>query len=85
MSLQALNGIPVIGWLISLVITASLAVPFWIAWTVCNVGKTYFYFLPQVYQAPDFWSLVGIFISVGTLKMVLFPSFNISQSNKNKS
>jgi hypothetical protein len=82
MSLQALNAIPIIGWLLTLVFTASLAVPFWFAWTVCDIGKTYFYFLPQVYHAPGFWATVGIFISVGTLKLLLFPSVNVHQTNK---
>ena len=84
MSLQALNAIPVIGWLITLFLTASLAVPFWLAWTVGEVGKTFFSFLPAVYQAPGFWSIVGLFISIGTLKMVLLPSFGATQTNNNR-
>jgi hypothetical protein len=36
------NTIPVIGWLVDFVIKVSLAVPFWICWTVGGLGKKFF-------------------------------------------
>lgn len=68
-----INSIPGFGWLISLAVYASLAVPFWIAWTVFGIGKTYFYFLPTVYHDVGFWATVGIFTVVGIMKVVFVP------------
>lgn len=68
-----INAIPVIGWVISLILTASLAVPFWFIWTVMGVGATFAYWLPAVYLAPGFWQCVGVFIVVGILKAVFMP------------
>lgn len=70
-----INAIPIIGWFLSLFFTVSLAVPFWIIWTVCGIGETYFYFLPKVYHGIGFWSSVGLFIVIGILKAVLVPKF----------
>ena len=81
MNIQNLNHIPIIGWLISLLFTASLAVPFWLAWTVGGIGSTFFYFLPAVYLHPGFWQLIGLFISIGTIKILFFPEINIDNSN----
>lgn len=80
-----INAIPVIGWVISLVLMASLAVPFWFIWTVCGIGATYAYFLPAVYLAPGFWHCVGVFIVVGILKAVFVPKVaNVTQSGGEK-
>lgn len=69
-----LNAIPIIGWLLSLLFTASLSLPFWICWTKCGIGAKYFYFLPEVYHSIGFWSCVGLFLVIGMLKSVLVPS-----------
>ena len=68
-----LNAIPVIGWLLSLVFTTSVAVPFWIVWSACGIGSKYFYWLPEVYQRIPFWNCVGLFMVIGILKSVLTP------------
>jgi hypothetical protein len=68
-----LNAIPVVGWFISAIVSISLAVPFWLIWTVFGIGETYAYWLPAVYQAPSFWACVGIFIVVGIIKTVFVP------------
>ena len=76
-------SIPILGWIIGVVLHASLAIPFWLAWTVCGLGAKYFYFLPEVYQNVPFWNCVGLFVVVSILKTVLLPrTFNIIQENK---
>jgi hypothetical protein len=79
-----LNALPVVGWLLSLFFSISLAIPFWIVWTACGIGETYFYWLPKVYQQPGFWACVGLFMVISILKAVLVPRF-VSVSNEAKS
>lgn len=79
-----LNAIPVVGWLISIGVSMSLAVPFWVAWTVCGIGETYFYWLPDVYHAPGFWACVGIFMVVSILKTVFIPTLVNVENNCEK-
>lgn len=79
-----LNAIPIVGWMLSLIFSISLAIPFWIVWTACDIGKTYFYWLPEVYQAPGFWACVGLFMVFSILKAVLVPRL-VSVSNEAKS
>lgn len=62
-----MNQIPILGWLLDLVLKASLAVPFWLCWEVFGIGAKFFYFLPAVFFTPGFWSIVGLFICLGIL------------------
>lgn len=78
-----LNAIPILGWLLSLFFSVSLAVPFYIVWTACGIGETYFYFLPPVYHQIGFWSSVGLFMVLSILKLVLVPRF-VSVNNEAK-
>lgn len=50
-----LNAIPFFGWFLSAVFAISLAVPFWLIWTVFGIGQTFAYWLPAVYLNPGFW------------------------------
>jgi hypothetical protein len=82
-----LNALPFIGWFLSLVFSVSLAIPFWLCWTVAGFGAKYFYWLPPVYQSIPFWSCVGLFMVISILKAVLIPrlasvSNNTSTSKK---
>lgn len=70
-----LNALPFVGWFLSLGFSISLAVPFWLVWTVCGIGETYFYFLPPVYRSIGFWACVGLFMVLSILKAVLVPRF----------
>lgn len=80
-----LNAIPVFGWILSGVFAISASIPFWLFWTWCELGRTYFYFLPERYQAIPFWHCVGLFIVVSILKAVLIPSLaEVSNTNKNE-
>ena len=78
-----LNALPFVGWFLSLFFSISLAVPFWIVWTACGIGETYFYWLPDVYKAPGFWACVGLFMVISILKAVLVPRL-VSVSNEAK-
>ena len=81
-----MNAIPVFGWAIALLFNISTAVPFWIVWTACGIGRKYFYFLPDVYQAVGFWECVGLFTAIGILKRMLTPQLaSVTQSNDSKS
>ena len=78
-----LNAIPIIGWIVNLILMTSLAIPFWICWTACNIGRKFFYFLPDVYWSIGFWNCVGLFTVIGILKTVLVPTLaSFSQTNK---
>lgn len=78
-----INAIPLLGWFLSLFFSISLAIPFWFLWTVLGIGEKYFYWLPVIYYNIGFWNVVGIFIVVSIIKSVLFPSFSVSNTNKN--
>ncbi len=78
-----INIIPIIGWLLSLALNASMAVPFWVIWTWSGLGARYFYWLPAVYLDIPFWHTVGLFIVIGILKSVLIPALaTVKQENK---
>lgn len=78
-----LNALPIVGWLIDLLLKASLAVPFWLIWTVFGLGEKYFYFLPTIYHAPGFWDCVGVFIIVPILYGIFIPKLiSITQTDK---
>ncbi len=80
-----LNSIPIVGWLIDFILKVSLAIPFWVIWTVYGLGARYFYFLPQVYLNVPFWHCVGLFMILPILKTMVVPNFaSVSQSNENK-
>ena len=77
-----INAIPVIGWILSIFFTASLSLPFWFIWTVCDIGKKYFYWIPEVYQSIPFWECVGLFMVISILKNVLIPKLaSVEQKN----
>jgi hypothetical protein len=76
-----LNALPVVGWVLSFIGNASLAVPFWICWTICGIGKLYFDFIPEQWQSIPFWNCVGLFLSVSIIKTVFVPKIvSLSQS-----
>lgn len=68
-----LNAIPVLGWLLSFILNVSLAVPFWVCWTVCGLGAVYFSFLPAPWQAIPFWHCVGLFIVLSIVRGLVPP------------
>lgn len=76
------NAIPIIGWILDLLVKISLALPFWIVWTVLGIGEKYAYGLPEVYHAPGFWNTVGVFICAGILKS--FSPFVVNSKSESK-
>ena len=79
-----INGIPVLGWILSVVISMSMSLPFWFFWTVCGIGKKYFYFIPVLYQSISFWNCVALFICISILKSILIPSLSSVTNTNNK-
>ena len=77
-------AIPVFGWLLGLLMHASLAVPFWLFWNW--LAPKFFYFVPEVYQTLGFWECVGLFVILSILKLALVPKLaSISSTSENKS
>jgi hypothetical protein len=72
-----INSLPIVGWILSFVGNVSLAVPFWICWTVCGIGQLYFDFLPTQWQSIPFWNCVGLFLSVSIIKAVFVPKLAV--------
>lgn len=79
-----INALPIIGWIVSFIVSISLAVPFWFLWTFCGLGRVYCYFLPEVYLSPSFGDVIGIFMIVSILKAVFVPKI-ATNSNSNTS
>lgn len=76
-----INKLPFLGWLISIIASISMSIPFWLFWTSAGLGARYFYWLPDVYLRIPFWHCVGLFIIVSILKSELTPTL-ASVSNK---
>lgn len=80
------NAIPVFGWVLSLLAYGSMAVPFWLCWTVFGIGTKYFSFLPTVWQTIPFWECVGVFTCVSIARFVVFgratTNVNVSKDSK---
>lgn len=59
-----------------------MAIPFYICWNWMDIGITYFYFLPEIYQEIPFFECVALFISVEILKGTLIPKLvSVSSSS----
>lgn len=77
------NAIPIIGHAVSLAVNISLAIPFWICWTCCGIGESFFPSLPDRWRAIGFWNCVGLFMVASILKAVLVPKLaSVNQSTK---
>jgi len=70
-----INAIPVLGWILSFIFTASLSLPFWLIWTVYGIGQKYFYWIPETYQKIPFLECIGLFVVISILKSALIPKF----------
>jgi hypothetical protein len=77
--------IPFIGWLFDLCLKITLSIPFWFIWTVCGLGKKYFFFLPEQFQSIPFWHCVGLFMAIPILLLIITPQFaTVEQKVKQK-
>ncbi len=78
------NALPGIGWLISVAVSISMSIPFWFCWTVCGLGKLYFFFLPERYQAIPFWHCVGLGVIVSILLAIVPKIVSVNQKSEVK-
>lgn len=65
----ALPLLVLLNWLI----TAALALPAWLLWTVCGLGARYFAFLPTAWQTITLPHLAGLFVLVAVVRAALTP------------
>jgi hypothetical protein len=77
-------AIPFVGWIIGVLVAISMAIPFWLCWSVWGIGEKYFYFLPEVYRYIGFWNCVGLSIVISILKSTFYPSFSNNVSTNGK-
>lgn len=77
-----INAIPFLGWFISVCVAISMAIPFYMFWTVNHIGAKFFYFMPAVYQAPGFWDTVMLFVVVSIIKSIFLPNLGSMVSVK---
>jgi len=79
-----LNYIPVLGWLLSLLFSIAIAIPFCILWNW--LAPVYFYWLPKVYLDLPFLHTIGLFMLMPMIKILIYPrgatSFSSSDSKK---
>lgn len=80
--MNALNAIPVIGWLIAAVLCFFIAIPVSLPWNW--LAPIYFYQLPQVYLSLPFWHVFGLLWLVSSLRALLLPSITSSSTTSKK-
>jgi hypothetical protein len=78
--MNALNMIPVVGWLLAAVICFFVAIPVYLLWNW--LAPTYFYWLPPVYLSLPFWHVFGLLWLISSLRGLLLPSISASASTK---
>ena len=66
-----INAIPVLGWLISFVLSVCISIPFYFLWNW--LAPIYGYWLPRVYLEVPFWHCVGLFMLMPMVKTLLVP------------
>lgn len=72
MSHFSLALFPIWVWVAGTLILFALSFVFWFVWTICEIGRKYFDFLPERLQAPGFWAVLGILICVSILGNLVF-------------
>lgn len=81
-----IHGIPIIGTLLSFVVSFSMAIPFYFIWNA--LAPRYFDFLPKVWLKIPFWHAVGFFMIIPMLSWLihaLTPRLvSVSQKNECK-
>lgn len=77
-----LMAIPVLGWFIAILIGLCWSIPFYFLWN--SVAPTYFYWLPRVYHQLPFWDCVKLTLTISMMKVLLFPTMSVNNSNGKK-
>lgn len=72
--MNALNMIPIVGWLLAAIICFFIAIPVWLLWNW--LAPTYFYWLPGVYLSLPFWHVFGLLWLLSSLRSLLLPSIS---------
>lgn len=78
--MNALNMIPVVGWLIAAVICFFVAIPVYLLWNW--LAPTYFYWLPAVYLSLPFWHVFGLLWLISSLRSLLLTNISARASTK---
>jgi hypothetical protein len=78
--MNALNMIPVIGWLIAAAVCFFIAIPLYFLWNW--LAPTYFYWLPPVYLDLPFWHVFGLLWLLSSLRQLLLPSVSSFSTKK---
>lgn len=78
--MNALNMIPVVGWLIAAVVCFFVAIPVFFLWNW--LAPLYFYWLPNVYLDLPFWHIFGLMWLISSLRGLFLPSIITSSSSK---
>jgi len=77
--MNALNAIPVVGWLIAATLCLCIAIPVYFLWNW--LAPIYAYWLPAVYLHLPFWHVFGLLWLVSSLRSLLLPSINATARN----
>lgn len=80
--MNALNAIPIIGWIMAAVIWFFAAIPIYLLWNW--LAPIYFYWLPGRYLDIPFWHVFGLLWLVVSLRQVFLPSFSTTVNNGKK-
>ena len=79
-NVNALNIIPIVGWLIAAAICFFVAIPVSLLWNW--LAPTYFYWLPKVYLDLPFWHVFGLLWLISSVRDLLLPSISTSANTK---
>lgn len=78
--MNALNAIPILGWLIAGAVCLFVAIPIYFLWNW--LAPTYFYWLPKIYLELPYWHVFGLLWLISSIKGLFLPSFYNSNENK---
>ena len=78
--MNALNSIPVIGWLLAALICFFVAIPVYLLWNW--LAPIYAYWLPAVYLDIPFWHVFGLLWLLSSLRGLLLPSIHATATTK---
>ena len=79
-NVNALNMIPIVGWLIAAAICFFVAIPVSLLWNW--LAPTYFYWLPKVYLDLPFWHVFGLLWLISSVRGLLLPGISASANTK---
>lgn len=77
--MNALNAIPIVGWLIAAALCFVVAIPVSLLWNW--LAPIYFYWLPKVYLDLPFLHVAGLLWLISSLKSLLLPSITSSSKS----